>query len=573
MSSSIETAEIQGGEVQVTIGRSVPLTPGAKPAADSLPVVLATDQPAIPVFDSFDPVTAVAFDQFGFPVSQSRQFLLQDVLNYGINSNVWFTSTSNATITYLPDRSSAELRLAANNGIAIKQTKYAFQYQPGKETDVSIAMQCSLGKANENVLIQWGEFTKRDGYGFRLLSTWNASKGAWENRVFFFRRTSAVTPTTGTGLPRTGVLADYPSGGQVLGDKTMYRPAYLVNTGTDTTLIDLDTWEEIIPITDANRDRLDGSLDGGPPGLDGVRAPAAHHLSLIKDTVGANTTVTSNLVMTLVRRSWYGGSGGSYGFYIPDRNPPTSGSTRWVISHEVRIGDTLPVPSMESPDLPVTMLLCHRRDRLAQNISPDAFFRRYGISVWINGGDPKPRQISSASSGDFRSVPAGSYTPLLAIALKPFVYNRDLIAPLDERPQKSRIYPQNLTIAAIDQPAEVYLLVNPTTLDATPSNWFSGKQSADHLQTVASVSSFTNTYGVLSGRPFSTGGKLYGPFYVGAGQGVDRNLLEIFDPQREQLGRSEQVAAGSRGDTLVVIARSIGSAASQVAAGLIWGQQ
>lgn len=633
---------------EFTFSRSIPLTPGPKLSAESLPVTLPLDQEALLVTDATALVSDVKASMFGFPVVENRQFLLQELPQYGIDENTWLNTPASA-VTYLPINSAVNLTIPTSSDVfASHQTKFAYKYQPGKPIFISQAVQIAKGAAIANSFVQWGEYTKNDGYGWRVLSKRGNTVDSitrWHNYLLFFRRTSAIPSgitSTVTKCP-SGIVGGLP--GVSIGNSTCYRPSYLVGSeNNDTTYIGSNTWEDIgfttlnPDATDTvieakfNQDRYTGKEGDAAPGISGTRTkPSAKTISYISDSFEisggniTNTTITfsnlgrpigdilspgmtvrdsngnrarivsvndensitisatglsgsplyfneeSNLCMFLIERSWYGGAGGRGMAYIPDQNPPFNGATRWVPGHEIRVGDTLPVPSMSSPDMPITYMTGKRADKTVKDSSA-AFLRRFGVSVWINGGDPRPAKIESASSTGL-SVATDSYKIMLAIAVKPFVYNKNVLPVGDRRrPQKSRVYPLSLYVSST-QNTEFYLIKNTTSNDITSGDWYSREQEADHLQTVAVLKGDTATFTSVNNFPSNPGGKLIGAFYCGQNEGAEIDLTEIFDPQRELLGRAETTGADNPGDTLTIIARSLGAEAAIASCALTYGVQ
>ena len=642
---------------RVIVSRSIPITPGRKQASESISVVLASDQPALNVLDAAAIPSDVKASMFGFPITEQRQFLLQELPNYGIDSSVWGNNPG-GSVTYLPSRSCVNIKVGTSGDTAISthQSKFAYKYQPGKQISISQAIQCSIGPVIENCVIEWGEFTKSDGYGWRVLTRKGTSAGSytpWHNYLLFFRRTSAMPENTPTGVVQQDVYEGATTG-RLVNQTTMYRPAYLVDTdGADTSYINTNTWEEIAFTTldtsrsvSFNRDRYTGKDADGTPAADGTRGQSARQVSFISDSyefsntsgnvnlntitvpseiplkvgmtirgsgiqpntyitaintsrtqvtlsrdltsnITASTTIfaneRSNLCMFLIQRSWYGGAGGRGLMYIPDQNPPYNGATRWVTGHEIRIGDTLPTPSMSNPDMPITYRIGKKANATTATIDGSVFLDRFGVSVWIDGGDPRPATIESASATGI-TVVNNVYTPMLAIALKPFVYNSTVAAADVQRPQKSRAYPIKLYVSST-QNTEFYLVKGSHALAASNyfnSNptWYAQTLNSD-LKPVAVASASqgqftTTTINVSSGYPTSITGqeKLIGAFYCGNNQGVEFDLREIFDPQRELLGRAENVTPNNAGDTLMVIARSLVSSTDAiVSCSLVYGVQ
>jgi hypothetical protein len=102
-----------------------------------------------------------------------------------------------------------------------------------------------------------------------------------------------------------------------------------------------------------------------------------------------------------------------------------------------------------------------------------------------------------------------------------------------------------------------------------------GQNSEDNLKVVATTRTFTATINSSSGYPSGVSGKLIGAFYVGANESVDIDLQEIFDPQRELLGRGETSSTDDTpGDTLLIICRSLVTNTNAIASvSLIYGVQ
>jgi hypothetical protein len=638
----------------VIVSRSIPIEPGRKPADRSISVTLPTDQGELYVVDATTSRSEVRESMFGFETTERRQFLLQELPAYGIDLNVW---SNIGNVNYIPSIGGIELTVPAATNSSTHQTQFAFKYQPGKQISISQAVQVAMGPAIANSIIQWGEFTRRDGYGWRLMTkdrgvNLTSDLGStnirpWDNYLYFFRRTSAI-PASVPSTKKVTVdvvpeMSTSTNSSVLVGDSLLYRPSYLVGTdGLNTTYIDLDTWEDlaytsVVPTQSTfNCDKYTGLSGDGIPGIDQVRGTSAKQVSTITTsyvvtgctyasnsttitcntyngttqilTVGmsvrgtgipsgavitivnngnisisANTTAAgtnatvsfnevANLAMFLIQRSWYGGSGGRCLIYMPDQNPPYNGGTRWVKGHEIRIGDTLPVASMSSPDMPVTYLIGKRAGNTTTDVN--AFLRRFGVSVWIDGGDPRPAKIESASATGV-TVSNGVYTPMLALAVKPWIWNSSIPA---KRPQRSRVYPYKL-LASSTQNTEIYFIKGSvaqiSSLNNSNTSWYLGQNLEDNLKVVATTRTFTATINSSSGYPSGVSGKLIGAFYVGANESVDIDLQEIFDPQRELLGRGETSSTDDTpGDTLLIICRSLVANTNAIASvSLIYGVQ
>lgn len=221
--------------------------------------------------------------------------------------------------------------------------------------------------------------------------------------------------------------------------------------------------------------------------------------------------------------------------------------------------------------MPVTYLIGKRAGNTTTDVN--AFLRRFGVSVWIDGGDPRPAKIESASATGI-TVSNGVYTPMLALAVKPWIWNSSITA---KRPQRSRVYPYKL-MASSTQNTEIYFIkgsVAQISSLGSGTSWYLGQNPEDNLKVVATTRTFTGIINSSSGYPSGVSGKLIGAFYVGANESVDIDLQEIFDPQRELLGRGEtSITDDTPGDTLLIICRSLVANTNAIASvSLIYGVQ
>ena len=135
----------------------------------------------------------------------------------------------------------------------------------------------------------------------------------WDNYLYFFRRTSAIpgsVPSTAQ-VTRDVVagMSESTNPGVLVGDTVLYRPSYLVGTGSNTTYIDQNTWEDLaytstVPNESTfNCDKYTGLIGDGIPGIDKVRGTSAREVSAIttsyevtgcSTTSGSTTTINCN---------------------------------------------------------------------------------------------------------------------------------------------------------------------------------------------------------------------------------------------------------------------------------------
>jgi hypothetical protein len=134
----------------VNVGRTTPVTPGAQPASNSIPVVVATDQTAIPVVEQNKIQSEVALSLLGIPRSEVALGIFADVNTYDVNPSEWSSVPedysevgSTATqysgvggpqawgILHLPEESGAQVTAPADE-TAVLTSKRFFRYQPGR---------------------------------------------------------------------------------------------------------------------------------------------------------------------------------------------------------------------------------------------------------------------------------------------------------------------------------------------------------------------------------------------------------------------------------------------------------
>ena len=73
----------------VVVGRTAPVPPGQQLASKSLPVVLASDQPTIPVEEQNKIASEVALSLLGIPRSEVALGIFADVNTYDVNPTEW----------------------------------------------------------------------------------------------------------------------------------------------------------------------------------------------------------------------------------------------------------------------------------------------------------------------------------------------------------------------------------------------------------------------------------------------------------------------------------------------------
>ena len=184
----------------VNVGRTTPVTPGAQPANKSIPVVVATDQTAIPVVEQNKIQSEVALSLLGIPRSEVALGIFADVNTYDVNPSEWSNSPAEYSlapntdteytgigglqgwgIAHLPEESGAIVTAPADES-AVLTSKRFFRYQPGRVSAATFGIKSSSlvgttvgAEQREPVLNppirKYGIFDKFDGYYWETRDT------------------------------------------------------------------------------------------------------------------------------------------------------------------------------------------------------------------------------------------------------------------------------------------------------------------------------------------------------------------------------------------------------------------
>ena len=199
----------------VNVGRTTPVNPGAQPAAKSIPVVVATDQTAIPVVEQNKIQSEVALSLLGIPRSEVALGIFADVNTYDVNPSEWsnepleYSELPNTIAQYsgvggpmgwgirhLPEESGA-LVTAPPDETAILTSKRFFRYQPGRVSAATFGIKSStyqgevLGneqrpQVRNPGINKYGIFDKFDGY------YWETSDTGEGDQFRVVRRTQSI---------------------------------------------------------------------------------------------------------------------------------------------------------------------------------------------------------------------------------------------------------------------------------------------------------------------------------------------------------------------------------------------
>jgi len=578
-------ADLKEGVAVVTIGRTAPIPPGPQLAQDSLPVVIASDQEAVPVEVQNQQISEVSLSLLGIPRAEVALGIFADVTTYDINPNEW-QSEGAGTTTHVPTESAAKVTVgtATTNAYQILSSKRFFRYQPGRVSAATFGVRVNTTTDRTDIK-KFGAFDKRDGYYIEVQGGGQTAIGDKENNLLCVRRTSALESnepgirtanvadgdrgTAGTDLVIVRAGLTYVHAG--LFDLSLRGAGNNIGTnassdGTATVSASFFTvpneyrytYEYRVPRKFFSHDRLDGEnrtqyYSDRTPGRSSFTVVVGGTASSPTVTYGNSTVVTddqnniltrqsvwnidlSKVTMFKMEYSWYGAVGGHFLAYVPDAT--TAGEARWVRMHHIRASNQLTSPSLANPTLPISYLAQKGTSGNENSIY------KYGASYYIDGGDKGTITARSQSNTADRAVSTGG-TMLLGLRTK---------STINSIRNRMQVYPTRLGIGT-DARAVVRLVKNPTVVSGVPSF-----TSVDALSPVE----FTTSSGVNT----VTGGITVATFFVGTG-GVDLDLAPYFGYNKDYLSYP---LAATTGDTLYVFAQSATGTANMSAA-LTWEEQ
>lgn len=577
--------QLKEGVAVVTVGRTAPIPPGPQPASASLPVVIASDQEAVPVEVQNQQISEVSLSLLGIPRAEVALGIFADVTTYDVNPSEW-SSEGGGTTTHIASESAAKVALgtAVTSNFQILGSRRFFRYQPGRVSSATFGIRCGITTDRTDIK-KFGAFDKRDGYYIEIQGGGQDSIADREVNLYCVRRTSALESnepgirtanasdgdigTAGTDLVivRAGLTYVHAAlfdrslraagnniGGNSSSDGTATVAASFLTVPNDYRY----TYEYRVPRKFFSHDRLDGEnrtqyYADRTPGKNSFTVSIAGTADSPNVTFGNSTAVLndsgdiatrqsvwsidlSKVTMFKMEYSWYGAVGGHFLAYVPDAT--TAGEARWVRMHHLRASNQLTSPSLGNPTLPLTQLV-----QKSTSGNENSLYK-YGASYYIDGGDKGTVVARSQSNTADRSVSTGG-TTLLALR------TRSTINSIRNRMQ---VYPTRLGIGG-DGRATISLIKNPTSVSATPSFTSAGTLSPIEFSTSTSVNTIT-------------GGTTVATFFVGSG-GVDIDLSPYFGYDKDYL--SYPLTATS-GDTLFVFAKAA-TGTINASASLTWEEQ
>jgi hypothetical protein len=205
---------INNNNYVVNVGRTTPVDPGPQPASKSIPVVVSTDQEALPVVEQNKILSEVSLSLLGIPRAEVALGIFADVNTYDVNPSEWSSepaqrknvAASELTaytdipgrqttgISHLPEESGALVEAGADE-TAVLTSKRFFRYQPGRVSAATFGIKSSTAvgalsttrSAVRNPTIKkYGIFDKFDGY------YWETRDTAQGDQFAVVRRTQSI---------------------------------------------------------------------------------------------------------------------------------------------------------------------------------------------------------------------------------------------------------------------------------------------------------------------------------------------------------------------------------------------
>lgn len=200
---------------QTIIGKTAPVPLGQQKAINSLPVVFAEDQPAIPVEEQNKIQSEVALSLLGIPRAEVALGIFADVNTYDITPSEWSQSplendpVTGTGLNHLAQEAGAEL-VATPGRTTLLTSKRFFRYQPGRVSSSTMGVRMNRTRSTydpstpaRNIMKgapsikKWGIFDKFDGYYFEIVNSGD------QNDFRCVRRTQALVESQPLGVEST----------------------------------------------------------------------------------------------------------------------------------------------------------------------------------------------------------------------------------------------------------------------------------------------------------------------------------------------------------------------------------
>lgn len=193
---------INNNSAVVNVGRTTPVSPGQQTADKSIPVVVASDQKAIPVEEQNKIQSEVALSLLGIPRSEVALGIFADVNTYDVNPSEWSNFPQayqpGLGIKHIPSEAGAIVEATRDNS-AVLTSKRFFRYQPGRVSAATFGVKSTVSEADFSynpVIRKQGIYDRYDGY------YWETRQSGKGDNFTVVRRTQSIfqSPITPFGV-------------------------------------------------------------------------------------------------------------------------------------------------------------------------------------------------------------------------------------------------------------------------------------------------------------------------------------------------------------------------------------
>jgi hypothetical protein len=223
----------------INVGRTTPVSPGVQPASKSIPVVMASDQSAIPVEEQNKVQSEVALSLLGIPRAEVALGIFADVNTYDVNPSEWSSSpeyhVAGHGIKHLPTEAGALVE-APRNKSAVLTSKRFFRYQPGRVSAATFGVKSTVSQASyaQNPSIRkFGIYDNFDGY------FWESRNDGQEDNFSVVRRSQSMIKSPNSPFGNAGLAyrGGAPSGTVQVTQNDDYR---IIGLGANESTIEAD---------------------------------------------------------------------------------------------------------------------------------------------------------------------------------------------------------------------------------------------------------------------------------------------------------------------------------------------
>lgn len=197
-------------------------------------------------------------------------------------------------------------------------------------------------------------------------------------------------------------------------------------------------------------------------------------------------------------------------------------------------------------------------------MSANAYLRKFGAQISIDGGDYSKLAIFSKDGAKVTGIGTADFKPLLAIRIKENITNNQG----EVKRNLMRVFPLMLSMVSSHR-AQFLLVKNPDTMEDSTSTAVTTFTSTGTLSAIEfnSPESATNAIDTF------TGGTQIAAFFTGDADATTETLTDIFSFARQYLTREANAASGTAGDVLIIAAKSLDNTSNTCKASLTWGQR